>query len=240
MSFDANLLPGAQGEKRKSADGFLSGASFVLDHETTCFIRLCFCQCSSQTADGATDFAVLVQDGISTINAGRYGWIVIRNLPEDTTIRGTLNIFLRESRNFFIAIQHHANLLATAGFIKPREKATGTPESNYIGLSNQHHLVREITEHSAQIITATGTIDNYVAVMRYQQVKQSGQFSGRRAQGSNLTNSGQQVKIALTGGHETLQQRLIHAVQVLQGVRQSERWPRIKVKRCMPESGKVD
>ena len=73
-----------------------------------------------------------------------------------------------------------------------------------------------------RFVHASRAIDNDVAVVADQQIKQARKLSGCRYRGIGLLRASQQMKAVLGRGHQTFEQGSVHAVQVLQGIHDAE------------------
>jgi len=72
-----------------------------------------------------------------------------------------------------------------------------------------------------------------------QQVEKAGEFRRGRGCIVRLLSTGQQMKAVAIGRHQPIEQRTVHAVQILQGVDQCELRAEIQLQRGVADGGEV-
>ena len=142
----------------------------------------------------------------------------VGNFPQNLAAGGTLNVFVGEAGNLFVAIQNHAQPVAAAAFFEEGVNASGAPQRNHVSLRDDEHGVGKIGEQARGGIETAGGVDDDEAIVIHQQIEQAGQFARRGYRSDKAAAVRREDAGLLWRGHEAIEQRGVEAVQVLQRV----------------------
>jgi hypothetical protein len=117
--------------------------------------------------------------------------------------------------------------------------AARAPQRNHVGLGDQQHRVREVADHLHRAIHPAGTIEHDEVILVYQQVEKASQFRRGRDGVVRLLRAGQQMKAIAIGRHQAIEQRTVHAMQVLQGVDERELRPQIQLQGGVADGSEI-
>ena len=175
----------------------------------------------------------------SLINGRCNRLIVIRELPKQLAVGGLLNIFVSKSWNLLVPVEHQPDSIVAAAFFHVGANPVCAPQRNHIRLRDQHGGTREIAKQPGGLIHSIRAVDHHIPEVCHQQVKQPRQFGCSRCQRLRALRTGKQLQSAFALGHETLKQRGVHAMQVLQRIAQAKRRPCIQMKCGMTQRRKI-
>src|SRR5580700_2233792 len=194
----------------------------------------------SQAGNGACNFGVaLLHQRNAAIDGGGDREVLIGNSPEHGGSDGDFGFGFIEAGDFAITVQHQGETIARAALAKILRHAPGAPERGYVGVGDEQNFFGEIADQSRCAIQARGSVHDNVMKQANHRIEQAGKVGGGRFDGGGRGRAGKHLQSTLVPGHEAIEQRRVEAMEIGDGVGDSERRLEVEMQRAVAEGRQV-
>ena len=115
-------------------------------------------------------------NGASLVDRRANELIIVGHLPQHLAIGGFFDILVGETRDLFVAVEHHAQAIPAGSLLQKLMHAPRAPERNHVGLRHQQHGVREVADHLHGAVEAARAVHHHKVILAYEQIEQPSQL----------------------------------------------------------------